>query len=118
RYCGPVFNEFMKEAIKTYGGGAFKVPESCMFIKIDRFNGTRLPNNASGDNVASECFRLGEEPIFGVQFDGGFAMSGSFDLIAPTEGAGPARTVTTSTGETGVVGPRGSFGSLSSGGLY
>ena len=89
-----------------------------MFIKIDRFNGTRLPDDATGDNVAAECFRLGEEPIFGMQFDGGFAMSGEFDLIAPAEEAGEARTVTTSSGGTGVVGPRASFGSLSSGGLY
>lgn len=118
RYCGPVFNEFMAQAIQQYGGGDFRVPESCMFIKIDRFNGTRLPDDATGENVAAECFRLGEEPIFGMQFDGGFAMSGEFDLIAPTEEAGEARTVTTSSGGTGVVGPRASFGSLSSGGLY
>ncbi len=52
---------------------------ACQFIKIDRFTGARLGDSASGPNVVAECFREGEEPIFGIQFDGGFAMGGSFD---------------------------------------
>ncbi|CUH77606.1 penicillin-binding protein 1A [Tropicibacter naphthalenivorans] len=116
-FCGPVFNRFMQKAIKKYGGGEFKVPEDCQFINIDRFSGARLGADASGDNVVSECFRQGEEPVFGIQFDGGFAMSGSFDLIRP-DGSTQAQEVTTSTGKKAVVGPKAGFGSLSSGGLY
>jgi membrane peptidoglycan carboxypeptidase len=76
--CGPVFQSFMQKAVAQYGGGDFRAPEECQFIKIDRFSGARLGDDASGDNVVSECFREGEEPVFGIQFDGGFAMSGSF----------------------------------------
>jgi penicillin-binding protein 1A len=116
-FCGPVFTRFMQKAVKKYGGGAFRVPAECQFIKIDRFSGARLGDSASGDNVVSECFREGEEPIFGIQFDGGFAMSGSFDLINPGTGTA-AKEVTTSTGRKAVVGPKAGFGTLSSGGLY
>ena len=115
--CGPVFNDFMKEAVKVYGGGGFKAPPACRFIKIDRYSGARLPVDASGPNVVAECFRFGEEPIFGIQFDGGFAISGNFDTIEPGTDA-VAQQVTTSTGETAIVGPKAGFGTLSSGGLY
>ncbi len=114
--CGPVFQSFMEKAVQKYGGGAFKVPDECQFIKIDRFTGARLPDDASGSNVVSECFRAGEEPLFGIQFDGGWAMSGDFDTF--DRGEDQAREVTTSTGRKAVVGPRASFGTLSSGGLY
>ena len=114
--CGPVFQQFMQKAIQKYGGSAFKVPEQCQFIKIDRFTGARLSDTAGGPNVVAECFRQGEQPIFGIQFDGGFAMGGSFDVIQPN--GTTARKVTTSSGRTGVVGPKASFGTLSSGGLY
>ncbi len=115
-FCGPVFTQFMREAVAKYGAGDFKVPEACQFIKIDRFSGARLGDGASGPNVVSECFREGEEPIFGIQFDGGFAMTGSFERINPDGGS--AREVTTSTGRRAVVGPKATFGTLSSGGLY
>jgi penicillin-binding protein 1A len=114
--CGPVFQRFMSQAVKKYGGGKFSVPDACTFIKIDRFTGARLSTDASGDNVVSECFREGEEPIFGITFDGGFAMGADLPLV---EGVGAkAREVTTATGKKAVVGPKASFGSLSSGGLY
>ncbi len=32
--CGPVFNEFMKEAVKKYGGGPFRVPPGGHFISF------------------------------------------------------------------------------------
>ena len=114
--CGPVFNSFMSEAIKTYGGGAFRAPEDCQFISIDRFTGARLPDGYLDENVVTECFRPGEEPIFGIMFDGGFAMGADLPLF--DEVASQSRTVTTSTGGTATVGPKASFGSLSSGGLY
>ena len=114
--CGPVFNQFMKKATQKYGASKFRVPEGCQFINIDRFSGARLSDGASGDNVVNECFREGEEPIFGVSFDGGFAMGSNLSLIRPDGQV--ARQVTTSTGKKAVVGPRATFGTLSSGGLY
>ena len=115
-FCGPVFSRFMSEAIGQYGSGSFKVPANCQFINIDRFSGARLPPEASGDNVVAECFRPGEEPLFGIMFDGGFAMAADlplFDEVPRTQ-----RQVTTSTGETATVGDKATFGTLSSGGLY
>jgi len=114
--CGPVFNEFMTEAIKEYGGTRFRVPADCQFIHIDRFSGARLPDDASGENVVAECFRPGEEPIFGITFDGGFAMAADLPLF--DEVPRQSRQVTTSDGSVGTVGPKASFGTLSSGGLY
>lgn len=114
--CGPVFNRFMTEAIEKYGAGPFRVPADCQFINIDRFSGARLPSEATGDNVIAECFRPGEEPLFGIMFDGGFAMAADlplFDEVPRTQ-----RQVTTSTGETATVGEKATFGTLSSGGLY
>ena len=114
--CGPVFNRFMTEAVKRFGGNAFRAPEDCQFIRIDRFSGAQLPDGASGENVIAECFRPGEQPLFGITFDGGFGVAANlplFDDVPQT-----ARQVTTSTGSTATVGPKASFGSLSSGGLY
>ena len=115
--CGPMFNEFMEAAVEKYGGGAFRVPPGGQFINIDRFSGAQLSKGASGDNVVAEYFRLGEEPVFGVAFDGGFAMGSNLPLFdeASTE---TVTEVVTSTGETTVVSPDASFGTLSSGGLY
>ena len=114
--CGPVFNEFMTAAVQKYGGGDFVVPEGGQFINIDRLSGSRLADDAEGENVVAEYFRDGSEPVFGVAYDGGFAMGSNFELINPDEAYG--RTVITSTGETGVVGGNASIGSISSGGLY
>jgi penicillin-binding protein 1A len=114
--CGPVFQRFMSEAITKYGGGPFTVPEGCTFINIDRFTGARLSDSASGKNVVSECFRAGEEPVFGITFDGGYAMGADLPLVE--EVGQQARQVTTSSGRKAVVGPKASFGTLSSGGLY
>ncbi len=114
--CGPVFNRFMSEAVKELGGGDFKVPEGGHFIKIDRFSGARLPDDATGDYVVAEYFRDGEEPLFGVMFDGGFAMGSNLPLF-DRDGAG-GEEVRTSTGKTVVVPDKADFGTLSSGGLY
>ena len=114
--CGPVFQRFMSQAVKKYGGGAFKVPNQCVFINIDRFTGARLSDDASGPNVVAECFRQGEEPVFGITFDGGFAMGADLPLV--DERATSSRQVTTSTGRKATVGPKATFGTLSSGGLY
>jgi len=75
--CGPVFAEFMKTALKDHGSYRFPRPANTTFVKIDRFSGARLEDNASGDTVITELFRTGEEPdygFYGAFIDGGFAM--------------------------------------------
>ena len=130
--CGPVFDEFMREAIAEYGGGAFEVPEGGAFYPIDRVSGQRLPDGAQGENVVYELFRDGEAPYFGTLsiIDGGWGMGS--DLPIFDEGAAPGgegaeaaegapqqdQNVTTSTGEDARVPTGTGFGTLSSGGLY
>lgn len=114
--CGPVFQQFMEKAVEKYGGGPFEVPEGGHFIKIDRYTGARLPNDASGPYVVAEYFRDGEEPIFGLTYDGGFAMGSNLPLVEEVQQSG--RKVTTSSGGTAVLGPKATFGTISSGGLY
>ncbi|SIS89963.1 penicillin-binding protein 1A [Phaeovulum vinaykumarii] len=118
--CGPVFQRFMQEAIKKYGGGKFRVPPGGHFIKIDRYSGARLPNEASGPNVVSEYFRDNEDPIFGIgaMVDGGFAMGANLPLFARGESDDAGTTVTTSTGRTRTIPRKSNFGSISAGGLY
>jgi penicillin-binding protein 1A len=120
--CVPVFQDFMEDAVKKYGGGKFAVPPGGYFIKIDRFSGMMLPPDATGDNVVAEYFREGEEPIFGLgaMVDGGFAMGSNLPLFAYGEGdtGDSGTTVTNSEGETVVVPKKADFGTVSSGGLY
>ncbi|MEM1428443.1 MAG: PBP1A family penicillin-binding protein [Pseudomonadota bacterium] len=116
--CGPVFASFMREAIAKYGGSDFEVPPGGYFVKIDRYSGALLSNNASGANVVSEYFRDGEVPVFGVAVDGGFRMGENVALFERGENPQNTRTVTTSTGQAVEIAPKASFGSLSSGGLY
>ncbi|NCQ23239.1 MAG: PBP1A family penicillin-binding protein [Roseovarius sp.] len=115
--CGPVFQEFMAKAVEKYGGAPFELPPGGHFIKIDRYSGARLTDDAEGDNVVAEYFRDGEEPIFGLMYDGGFAMGRDLDLYQAGEREN-VQEVTTSTGEKARVGGKASFGSMSSGGLY
>ena len=114
--CGPVFQQFMKVATEKFGGGPFEVPEGGHFIKIDRYTGARLPNSASGAYVVAEYFRDGAEPIFGLAFDGGFAMGSDLPLLEEVQQSG--RQVTTSSGGTAVLGPKATFGTVTSGGQY
>ncbi|MCB6177175.1 PBP1A family penicillin-binding protein [Rhodobacter sp. Har01] len=120
-FCGPVFESFMNAAIQKYGGSKFKVPPGGYFVKIDRFTGMPLPDDASGDYVVAEYFREGEEAIFGLGalVDGGFAMGQNLPLFAYGESeSGSSATVTTATGETTVIPKKADFGTVSSGGLY
>ena len=114
--CGPVFNEFMSAVTEIYGGADFIIPQGGKFIKIDRYSGERLPDHADGEHVVAEFFRDGEEPKFGLTFDGGFAMGSNFTLIKPGETV--LREIKTTTGETVVVAPKATLGTLSAGGLY
>ncbi len=120
-FCGPVFQSFMTKAVKKYGGSEFRVPPGGYFIKIDRFTGARLPDDATGDNVVAEYFRQGEDPVFGMAawVDGGFAMGSNLPLFAYGEDEiEQGATVTTATGERKVIPKKADFGTLSSGGLY
>ncbi|WP_278924279.1 penicillin-binding protein 1A [Pseudophaeobacter profundi] len=114
--CGPVFQQFMEVATEKFGGGPFEVPEGGHFIKIDRYTGARLPDSASGAYVVAEYFRDGAEPIFGLAFDGGFAMGSDLPLLEEVQQSG--RQVTTSSGGTAVLGPKATFGTITSGGQY
>jgi penicillin-binding protein 1A len=121
--CVPIFQEFMAEAVKKYGGTKFKLPPGGYFQKIDRFTGAKLGPDATGDNVISEYFREGEEVLFGLDalVDGGFAMGSNLPLFAYGEtdsGTEQVDTVTTSDGSTKSVPKKADFGTLSSGGLY
>ncbi|SDW29932.1 penicillin-binding protein 1A [Ruegeria halocynthiae] len=113
--CGPVFQGFMEKAVEKYGGGPFEVPPGGHFIKIDRFSGARLPEDASGDYVVAEYFRDGVDGFIDRVYDGGFAMGSDLPLF---EEASSGRQVTTSTGDTITVGPNASQGDLQGGGLY
>jgi len=115
--CGPVFNSFMQLATEKYGGGQFDLPPGGRFIKIDRFSGARLPDSASGDYVVAEYFRDGEEPMFGMMFDGGFAMGSNLPLFT-REGEVVDTQVTNPSGDVVVIPKKADFGTLSSGGLY
>ena len=122
--CGPVFQQFMLEAIQEYGGGDFPVPEGGQFFPIDRYSGARLPAGSSGDHVVYELFREGEEPYEGILsvIDGGWAMSSDIPIFSqPGQtggGGGQGVLVETSDGTTARVPTATGFGTLSSGGLY
>jgi penicillin-binding protein 1A len=67
--CGPVFKEFITEAMKTRTPGAFREPSrgGMIQVKIDRETGERLPDDALGANVVTELFQSGTEPeLYGV----------------------------------------------------
>lgn len=123
--CGPVFQEFMRDAIDEYGGSRFAVPPGGHFIRIDRYSGARLADDATGAHVVAEYFRDGAEPVFGIDalIDGGFTMGMNLPVFSPDEGDGSAmdasgREIVTSTGEITVIPGQATFGTLSSGGLY
>ena len=115
--CAPVFQAFMKKAVKKYGGTDFPLPPGGHFIKIDRFTGARLSDDASGDSVVAEYFRDGEEPVFGITYDGGFAMGVNLPLFQAGE-SDEGTEVRTSDGGTGVLTGKANASTLGSGGLY
>ncbi|WP_022707399.1 penicillin-binding protein 1A [Paracoccus zeaxanthinifaciens] len=117
--CVPVFNAFMREAVREFGGTEFKVPPGGYWVKIDRVTGQRLPDDATGPNVISEYFRDGTDP----DWLSPYVVSGFGDatVILPWEAGASGRTgqsITTSTGQKRVIPKRPDFGTMSSGGLY
>ncbi|WP_062563714.1 penicillin-binding protein 1A [Paracoccus aminovorans] len=116
--CVPVFNEFMKEAVKEFGGTAFKVPPGGHFVNIDRFSGAILGPDAKGDNVIAEYFRDGQDLSGLGLVDGGFGRADPATLPLFTSARDGGQAVTTSTGKKKVIPKKADFGTLSSGGLY
>jgi penicillin-binding protein 1A len=119
--CGPVFDKFMREVIKKYGGRDFKVPNGGYFANIDRFSGEVLPDYERGSNVVVEFFRdTYDISRGGAQIlDGGFAMGSNLNLNEKESlEIEQTKKVKTSTGKTVIVPKQASSGSLSSGGLY
>jgi penicillin-binding protein 1A len=62
--CGPVFTEFITEAMRTRTPGEFREPvrAGLILVKIDRETGERLPDDATGAHVITELFNEGSEP--------------------------------------------------------
>ncbi|MDC3385773.1 PBP1A family penicillin-binding protein [Planktomarina sp.] len=116
--CGPVFDRFMNAAIEKYGAGNFKVPKNGNFINMDRHSGARLQEDAEGDHVIAEFFRVGEEPKFGAPgLTGDFKVSGNIPLFDKGE-TEEMNEMITSSGKKINVAPQASIGTISSGGLY
>ena len=117
--CVPVFNAFMKEAVKDYGGSKFKAPPGGYWAKFNRYTGEKLPDNATGDFVQAEYLREGQEMRgLGLIVDGGFGMGQNLPLFAQGETDTGSTSVTTSTGKATVIPKKADFGTLSAGGLY
>jgi len=121
RFCGGVFADFMQTAMKDHGSYVFPRPPDTVLVKIDRYSGARVADDASGDGVVAELFRAGEEPDYGYYggyVDGGFAMGQ--DLLLFTRQNTTTVIVTDERGQevSKEVLSAPSFGSLSSGGLY
>jgi len=117
--CGPVFSDFMKVALKDFPQTTFDVPPGSVFVKIDRFNGVRMPDDASGDSVVAELFRQGDEPGYGAYgefIDGGFTMGR--DLLFFNQGESDTYDTIQLNGDEIIVPPKPTYGGLSSGGLY
>ncbi|GHA41252.1 penicillin-binding protein 1A [Amylibacter ulvae] len=123
--CGPVFQQFMAKAVQKYGADNFEQPDNTVFYKFDRFSGVRLPDDATGDHVVRELFRIGEDfDANGLLdfIDGGFEAETNIEIFSNfsrnTTTTKKDKVVRTSTGKKKKIPAKASFGSLSSGGLY
>jgi penicillin-binding protein 1A len=95
---------------------------------MDRYSGARLPDDAEGENVVAEYFRIGEEPVFGVSITDSFALGTNLkserDIAEEAAAAAEAAATAAENGEGGEATPlpadegKADFGTLSSGGLY
>lgn len=132
--CAPVFNNFMTKAAEFYGNSDFTVPEGGVFVDVNRFTGEIAHNMTEEDEgtVIAEFFRIGTEPREGSLrvIDGGFPMASDLPVITFEdwdEGTYEAVEVATDSqnrdldnnddGTDSQI-ERGSFGSISAGGLY
>ncbi len=60
--CGPVFEQFMREAMADRTPRKFEVPAGVSLVKIDRRTGERVGEDVFGSNVIWEAFRSGDVP--------------------------------------------------------
>ena len=81
--CGPVLTPSCRWPPRNLAVGRLKYRRRAFSSRSDRFSGARLPDDAEGEYVVAEYFRDGEEPVFGLMFDGGFAMSQNLPLFIP-----------------------------------
>ncbi|MGG7566596.1 penicillin-binding protein 1A [Rhodovulum sp. DZ06] len=130
--CAPVAQSFLAQVKDDRPVTDFQVPETAVGVKVDRFSGVRLPDDATGEHVVIEAFHPEDVPQVG-QFTGegviggelaAAFMSGEGDLPMRAEdapGEGAAAPVATGA-EDGGGAPRpprpGAGGGFGSGGLY
>lgn len=120
--CAPVFEEFMKVAKNDRPVTDFQVPREAVGVKVDRFSGVRLPDDATGNHVVVEAFHPGDVPRVGeftgegvIGGDGMGMLSDGGDL--PMEAvAAPAAPPATDGAPQPPKPPTG--GGFSAGGLY
>lgn len=87
--CGPVFEQFMREAMADRTPRKFEVPEGVSLVKIDRNTGDRVGDEVFGNNVIWEAFRVGTEPGYSA---GSELSSGGYlnDYSVQGQGVGSA----------------------------
>ncbi len=87
--CGPVFEQFMREAMADRTPRKFEAPEGVSLVKIDRNTGDRVGDEVFGKNVIWEAFRVGTEPSYtsGAEVGGGGYLT---DYSAGGQGVGSA----------------------------
>ncbi len=59
--CAPIFEDFMRDALKIRPAGTFRAPPDIVYATVDRSTGERLPDG-SGGNTIREAFREGQAP--------------------------------------------------------
>ncbi len=59
--CAPIFEDFMRDALKMRPAGEFRTPPDIVYATIDRSTGERLPDGEGGDTIR-EVFREGQVP--------------------------------------------------------
>ena len=59
--CAPIFEDFMRDALKLRPAGEFRTPPDIVYATIDRSTGERLPDGEGGDTIR-EVFREGQVP--------------------------------------------------------
>lgn len=59
--CAPIFEDFMRDALKIRPAGSFRRPPDIVWATVDRSTGERLPDG-SGGNTIREVFREGQAP--------------------------------------------------------
>jgi penicillin-binding protein 1A len=122
RLCVPVFQAFMEQAVKKYGGTAFKVPPGGHFVNIDRFTGANVWMMRLA-TCAGRIFPRRQDP-FRAGYAGRWRLCDGPEPAAAAfaeanmAGMRAARRSPPRTGERKVIPKKADFGTVSSGGLY